>query len=100
MITYLFINSAVRVLEGKAFEESTIHASKITDDSDKTSSPSSSSNNNKSRMNNSNHRNGPQQRAIDFPLRILVQSEMVGAIIGRAGQTIRNITQQTRYVNY
>lgn len=37
-----------------------------------------------------------QQRAIDFPLRILVQSEMVGAIIGRGGQTIRQITQQTR----
>ena len=34
---------------------------------------------------------------IDFPLRILVQSDMVGAIIGRGGQTIRNITQQTRY---
>ena len=35
---------------------------------------------------------------IDFPLRILVQSDMVGAIIGRGGQTIRSITQQTRYV--
>ena len=34
---------------------------------------------------------------IDFPLRILVQSDMVGAIIGRGGQTIRSITQQTRY---
>ncbi len=33
---------------------------------------------------------------IDFPLRILVQSDMVGAIIGRGGQTIRQITQQTR----
>ena len=33
---------------------------------------------------------------IDFPLRILVQSDMVGAIIGRGGQTIRSITQQTR----
>ena len=37
------------------------------------------------------------QRNIDFPLRILVQSDMVGAIIGRGGQTIRQITQQTRY---
>ena len=36
------------------------------------------------------------QRNIDFPLRILVQSDMVGAIIGRGGQTIRQITQQTR----
>eukprot|EP00095_Tigriopus_kingsejongensis_P012738 snap_masked-scaffold43_size480169-processed-gene-3.15 protein:Tk12738 transcript:snap_masked-scaffold43_size480169-processed-gene-3.15-mRNA-1 annotation:"hypothetical protein SINV_14612" len=39
---------------------------------------------------------GMGQRQIDFPLRILVESEMVGAIIGRGGQTIRHITQQTR----
>ena len=41
---------------------------------------------------------GSVQRHIEFPLRILVQSDMVGAIIGRGGQTIRQITQQTRYV--
>ena len=35
-------------------------------------------------------------RQADFPLRILVQSDMVGAIIGRQGTTIRQITQQTR----
>ncbi|XP_066989727.1 insulin-like growth factor 2 mRNA-binding protein 1 isoform X10 [Macrobrachium rosenbergii] len=38
----------------------------------------------------------PSQRHTDFPLRILVLSEMVGAIIGRQGSTIRTITQQTR----
>ncbi|XP_037089989.1 insulin-like growth factor 2 mRNA-binding protein 3-A [Pollicipes pollicipes] len=32
----------------------------------------------------------------DLPLRILVNSEMVGAIIGRQGNTIRQITQNTR----
>lgn len=37
-----------------------------------------------------------QNRQTDFPLRILVQSDMVGAIIGRQGSTIRQITQQTR----
>ena len=37
-----------------------------------------------------------QKRQVDFPLRILVQSEMVGAIIGRGGQTIRQITLQSR----
>ncbi|XP_066255130.1 insulin-like growth factor 2 mRNA-binding protein 1 [Euwallacea similis] len=37
-----------------------------------------------------------QGRQADFPLRILVQSDMVGAIIGRQGSTIRQITQQTR----
>ncbi|XP_043262688.1 insulin-like growth factor 2 mRNA-binding protein 2 isoform X2 [Colletes latitarsis] len=35
-------------------------------------------------------------RQTDFPLRILVQSDMVGAIIGRQGLTIRQITQMTR----
>jgi len=35
-------------------------------------------------------------RQVDFPLRILVSSEMVGAIIGRGGSTIRAITQQSR----
>ena len=45
--------------------------------------------------------NGPKVpgaggRVIDFPLRVLVQSEMVGAIIGRSGQTIKQITQQSR----
>ncbi|XP_031786315.1 insulin-like growth factor 2 mRNA-binding protein 3 isoform X4 [Nasonia vitripennis] len=35
-------------------------------------------------------------RQTDFPLRILVQSDMVGAIIGRQGSTIRQITQMTR----
>ncbi|CAG0912403.1 unnamed protein product [Notodromas monacha] len=35
-------------------------------------------------------------RQNDFPLRILVMGDMVGAIIGRQGSTIRHITQQTR----
>uniref|UniRef100_A0A2M4A6Q3 Putative igf2 mrna binding protein n=1 Tax=Anopheles triannulatus TaxID=58253 RepID=A0A2M4A6Q3_9DIPT len=39
---------------------------------------------------------GGPGRQTDFPLRVLVQSEMVGAIIGRQGSTIRHITQQSR----
>ena len=35
-------------------------------------------------------------RGVDFPLRILVSSDMVGSIIGRGGATIRNITQESR----
>jgi len=38
----------------------------------------------------------PRTRGVDFPLRVLVSSDMVGAIIGRGGSTIRNITQQSR----
>ncbi|XP_067138509.1 insulin-like growth factor 2 mRNA-binding protein 1 isoform X2 [Centruroides vittatus] len=40
--------------------------------------------------------NSASLRPSDFPLRILVLSDMVGAIIGRAGGTIRQITQQSR----
>ncbi|XP_047524989.1 insulin-like growth factor 2 mRNA-binding protein 1 isoform X3 [Pieris napi] len=39
---------------------------------------------------------GAGSRPTDFPLRLLVQSDMVGAIIGRQGSTIRLITQQSR----
>ncbi|XP_038216474.1 insulin-like growth factor 2 mRNA-binding protein 1 isoform X2 [Zerene cesonia] len=39
---------------------------------------------------------GTGSRPTDFPLRLLVQSDMVGAIIGRQGSTIRLITQQSR----
>ncbi|XP_065897214.1 insulin-like growth factor 2 mRNA-binding protein 2 isoform X2 [Dysidea avara] len=43
--------------------------------------------------------NGPMspiRSTSDFPLRILVPNEMVGAIIGKEGLTIRNITQITK----
>jgi len=40
---------------------------------------------------------GPSNnRGSGYPLRILVPSDFVGAIIGRKGQTIRNITTQSR----
>ena len=39
---------------------------------------------------------GGRGRMVDFPLRLLVASDMVGAIIGRGGATIRAITQQSR----
>lgn len=39
---------------------------------------------------------GGPGRQTDFPLRVLVNSDMVGAIIGRQGSTIRQITQQSR----
>ncbi|XP_016832039.1 insulin-like growth factor 2 mRNA-binding protein 2 isoform X3 [Cricetulus griseus] len=37
-----------------------------------------------------------QTRQIDFPLRILVPTQFVGAIIGKEGLTIKNITKQTQ----
>lgn len=56
---------------------------------------SSSRRNNKSRTQYGNLPGGPG-RQTDFPLRVLVASDMVGAIIGRQGTTIRQITQQSR----
>lgn len=38
----------------------------------------------------------PRSRHHDFPLRILVPSQFVGAIIGKEGQTIKNVTKQTQ----
>ena len=35
-------------------------------------------------------------RGVDSPLRVLVSSDMVGAIIGRGGASVRNISQQSR----
>lgn len=37
-----------------------------------------------------------RSRHHDFPLRILVPSQFVGAIIGKEGQTIKNVTKQTQ----
>jgi len=41
-------------------------------------------------------RNSGTQRGTGYPLRIMVPSDLVGAIIGRKGTTIRNITTQCK----
>lgn len=56
-------------------------------------SQQNASNNNSGQQNN---QQGQRQSTIDVPVRILVPSESVGAIIGKGGQTIRQLTQQTR----
>ncbi|KAM4757160.1 LOW QUALITY PROTEIN: insulin-like growth factor 2 mRNA-binding protein 1 [Cyanocitta cristata] len=38
----------------------------------------------------------PKQPPLDVPLRLLVPTQFVGAIIGKEGATIRNITKQTQ----
>ncbi|CAK9302833.1 unnamed protein product [Gordionus sp. m RMFG-2023] len=50
-----------------------------------------------SSYNNNNGQNGRNiiPKVSEFPLKISVPSEMVGAIIGRKGETIRTITQQS-----
>ncbi|XP_051860830.1 insulin-like growth factor 2 mRNA-binding protein 1 isoform X3 [Drosophila albomicans] len=85
-IPRFYIERAAGGLNGVEFEGSKLHAEQL----DKNQ-----------RRSQRNQRNpypgmpGPGRQA-DFPLRILVQSEMVGAIIGRQGTTIRTITQQSR----
>ncbi|KAM3608467.1 uncharacterized protein V6R79_026135 [Siganus canaliculatus] len=37
-----------------------------------------------------------RQRPLDFPLRILVPSQYVGAIIGKGGETIKKLTKQSQ----
>lgn len=39
---------------------------------------------------------GPRPRPQDFPLRMLVPTQFVGAIIGKEGLTIKNVTKQTQ----
>ncbi|KAJ0005691.1 hypothetical protein NQD34_015585 [Periophthalmus magnuspinnatus] len=39
---------------------------------------------------------GPRPRSQDFPLRMLVPTQFVGAIIGKEGLTIKNVTKQTQ----
>ncbi|XP_055733497.1 insulin-like growth factor 2 mRNA-binding protein 2a isoform X2 [Salvelinus fontinalis] len=39
---------------------------------------------------------GPRHKQHDFPLRMLVPTQFVGAIIGKEGLTIKNVTQQTQ----
>uniref|UniRef100_A0A672JKV9 Insulin-like growth factor 2 mRNA binding protein 2a n=1 Tax=Salarias fasciatus TaxID=181472 RepID=A0A672JKV9_SALFA len=38
----------------------------------------------------------PHPRQLDFPLRILAPTQFVGAIIGKEGLTIKNVTKQTQ----
>ena len=59
---------------------------------------SNSNNNSNHHSSSSNNHGGHRQQQInvDVPVRILVPSESVGAIIGKGGQTIRQLTQQSR----
>ena len=38
----------------------------------------------------------PRHKQHDFPLRMLVPTQFVGAIIGKEGLTIKNVTKQTQ----
>uniref|UniRef100_A0A8C5W6Z6 RRM domain-containing protein n=1 Tax=Microcebus murinus TaxID=30608 RepID=A0A8C5W6Z6_MICMU len=77
---------AVEKLSGHQFENYSSKISYIPDE--EVSSPSPPQ-----RAQRGDH-SSPEQ--IDFPLRILVPTQFVGAIIGKEGLTIKNITKQTQ----
>lgn len=84
---------AIEKLSGHQFEDYSFKISYIPDE--ELSSPSPPH-----RAREQGHGSSSQARQIDFPLRILVPTQFVGAIIGKEGLTIKNITKQTqsRYV--
>ncbi|XP_038201366.1 insulin-like growth factor 2 mRNA-binding protein 2 isoform X3 [Arvicola amphibius] len=82
---------AIEKLSGHQFENYSFKISYIPDE--EVSSPSPPQ-----RAQHGDHspRSSSQARQIDFPLRILVPTQFVGAIIGKEGLTIKNITKQTQ----
>lgn len=89
LLFFLFLTRAVNQLNGYEFDGNTLRAEFSMD-----------RRGGGARGGRGGGRGGPSGliggRQADFPLRMLVQSDMVGAIIGRQGSTIRQITQQTR----
>ncbi|XP_028635522.1 insulin-like growth factor 2 mRNA-binding protein 2 isoform X3 [Grammomys surdaster] len=80
---------AIEKLSGHQFEDYSFKISYIPDE--EVSSPSPPH-----RAREQGHGSSSQSRQIDFPLRILVPTQFVGAIIGKEGLTIKNITKQTQ----
>lgn len=89
--------TALRDLNGKSVEGSTLKVTLLPDPSDNMRPPR-----NNRHMNNGNY-NGPfnnmynqrPKNVPDLPTRMLVPSMYVGAIIGKGGESIRAITQKT-----
>ncbi|KAL1789088.1 insulin-like growth factor 2 mRNA-binding protein 2 isoform X1 [Sigmodon hispidus] len=78
---------AMEKLSGHQFENYSFKISYIPDEELNSPSPPQ-------RVQHGDH--SSQARQIDFPLRILVPTQFVGAIIGKEGLTIKNITKQTQ----
>nr|XP_031538379.1 insulin-like growth factor 2 mRNA-binding protein 2 isoform X2 [Vicugna pacos] len=89
---------AIEKLSGHQFENYSFKISYIPDE--EVSSPSPPQRAQRGDHSSREQGHGPggssQARQIDFPLRILVPTQFVGAIIGKEGLTIKNITKQTQ----
>lgn len=93
---------AIEKLSGHQFENYSFKISYIPDEEVSSPSPPQRAQRGDHSSREQGHAPGgsSQARQIDFPLRILVPTQFVGAIIGKEGLTIKNITKQTqsRYV--
>ncbi|XP_043931888.1 insulin-like growth factor 2 mRNA-binding protein 2 isoform X4 [Protopterus annectens] len=89
---------AVEKLSGHQYENHTFRISYIPDEDASSSPPPQRSRRggNTSREQGSSAGGSSQSKQIDFPLRILVPTQFVGAIIGKEGLTIKNVTKQTQ----
>ncbi|XP_012495545.1 PREDICTED: insulin-like growth factor 2 mRNA-binding protein 2 isoform X1 [Propithecus coquereli] len=89
---------AVEKLSGHQFENYSFKISYIPDEEVSSPSPPQRAQRGDHSSREQGHAPGAssQARQIDFPLRILVPTQFVGAIIGKEGLTIKNITKQTQ----
>lgn len=99
----LLHSRAIEKLSGHQFENYSFKISYIPDEEVSSPSPPQRAQRGDHSSREQGHAPGgsSQARQIDFPLRILVPTQFVGAIIGKEGLTIKNITKQTqsRYVS-
>ncbi|XP_047303275.1 insulin-like growth factor 2 mRNA-binding protein 2 isoform X8 [Homo sapiens] len=89
---------AMEKLSGHQFENYSFKISYIPDEEVSSPSPPQRAQRGDHSSREQGHAPGgtSQARQIDFPLRILVPTQFVGAIIGKEGLTIKNITKQTQ----
>lgn len=101
LTTIFLICRAAAGLNGAEFEGSNLTTELLLESKAQSISGAATSATSQQRRNQRNRSqygnvSGGPGRQTDFPLRVLVASDMVGAIIGRQGSTIRQITQQSR----
>uniref|UniRef100_A0A8C1ZLE1 Insulin-like growth factor 2 mRNA binding protein 1 n=1 Tax=Cyprinus carpio TaxID=7962 RepID=A0A8C1ZLE1_CYPCA len=84
---------AIQKLNGYQFENNALRVSYIPDENSDTDSQRGPDN---GRRPGYGPRGHSRQMSPDIPLRLLVPTQYVGAIIGKEGATIRNITKQTQ----
>ncbi|KAM9225132.1 insulin-like growth factor 2 mRNA-binding protein 2 isoform 4-T4 [Dugong dugon] len=90
--------TAIEKLSGHQFENYSFKISYIPDEEVSSPSPPQRAQREDHSSREQGHASGgaSQARQIDFPLRILVPTQFVGAIIGKEGLTIKTITKQTQ----